>query len=242
MRRERGFALVAALWVSVLLALAAGAVLQLGRSEVRHATLRTETVRLEAVADAALNLTLARLAGPMETQPPLDGTPVPATVDGVPVMLRVEDETGKVNLNLGDGRLLRLLLAGAGLETETAARMAGRILAWRDPQGDGRGGPFRSVGELRLVEGVGEALFRQLEPALTVWSDTDWIDPAFASAAVLAAIGAVPPPAGQARPRLLAVPGHAYTIRADIGQAFSRVAVVRLTGQAGRPFLVYRWD
>lgn len=226
---ERGFALVAALWVSVLLALAAGAVLQLGRAEVRQAASLAGMARADAITDAALNLALARLAGPPEAQPPLDGSAFVVTLDGAEVGLRIEDEAGKINLNLANGRILALLLATVGATPEDAVALMERIEAWRGPTGRG---PFRSVGQLRLLEGMDEALFQRLEPALTVWSQTDWIDPVFAPPAVMEVLRAIGPVAPATGGRPLAAAGHAYTLRAELAGKRTRVAVVRLTGNS----------
>jgi general secretion pathway protein K len=97
-------------------------------------------------------------------------------------------------------------------------------------------------------------LFAAIAPALTVYSQTPWVDPSFAPPEVLRALpgmdeGAV---AGllQARASASARPvvmlGHAFMIiaEADGPDAFHvrRSAVIRLTGRPNAPFWIYRWS
>ena len=118
--------------------------------------------------------------------------------------LTVQDEAGKIDLNMVQPDLLLRLLTSAGVDLMAAQTLADRILDWRDP-GIGerlngakaseyraagyaygpRNGPFESVEELKLVMGMTPDLFDAIAPALTVYSQTPWVDPTFAPPEVL---------------------------------------------------------
>jgi general secretion pathway protein K len=123
-----------------------------------------------------------------------------------------------------------------------------------------RDAPFQSVAELQFVIGMTPALYDRIAPLLTVYSQAASVTPGFATAPVLAVLSAIDPNAaavlrrqedaraGLESPaeRLGVVIGHAFTIQVDIavadGSRTARTAVIRLTGLAGAPLWVYRWD
>lgn len=124
-----------------------------------------------------------------------------------------------------------------------------------------RNAPFQSVEELRLLLGMTDDLFAALRPLATVYSQTGGLDPAFADTRLLAAFAATDATARAALQQRQEVArgaaepppspgvayGTAYSITAQIADQATRTrvtrqAVVRLTGQAGDPLLVYRWD
>jgi general secretion pathway protein K len=280
--RQRGFALVAVLWAAMLLALIAASILQTSRSEARIARNRTELAALKATADAALNLAvLGLLERTPDRQPPLDGSHFVMSFAGQPADLRIEDESGKIDLNMAQEGLLRRVLIHAGLDVDAAQALVDKILDWRE-SGPGkrlngakapdyaaaglsygpRNGPFESVAELGLVLGMTPELMDRISPWLTVYAQTPWVDPDFAPPDVLLALGGmdelIVSPALAARiaqsatpgratgQHLVVVPGHAYTIDAELTgpdrMRVRRSAVVRVTGNPAQPLLIYRWD
>ncbi len=127
--------------------------------------------------------------------------------------------------------------------------------------------PFAAESELLGVLGMTPELYRQMRPYITVFSGAEAVDPLHASRLVLAAIpgmtdqlieafaktGPEDDPlaaidddsAGEIEPYLIPSREVMYTIRAEArtagGGVFVREAVVELTGQADRPFLVHAW-
>jgi type II secretory pathway component PulK len=96
-------------------------------------------------------------------------------------------EEARVNLNRADRQLLAALFATAGgCGSNEAARIAAAVVERRRPapeEGPGpapseRGltGPFESVYELLLVDGVTPGLFSQVEPRVTVFGEGSRID------------------------------------------------------------------
>ncbi|MGE5269922.1 MAG: general secretion pathway protein GspK [Thiohalocapsa sp.] len=274
--RERGIAIVAALWASAIVAVIVMSVLQLVRADARVGVGREERVTLNAIADAAINLTILGMLEPDAAKWPVNSKPITVPFDGHEVLVRIEDEAGKIDLNTTGLATLRDLLTVAGLESDAARQLADAILAWhqgRRGEGDApsataasyanrsygpRNAAFQSVEELQLVSGMTPELYRRLRPLVTVYSQTPWIDPAFASAGVLAVFRTTNANAdaalrrreaesrGAAEPPARGVTlGHAFTITAELtGPAAARVvrtAIIRLTGNPQAPLLIYKW-
>jgi general secretion pathway protein K len=198
------------------------------------------------------------------------------------VRVRVQDEAGRIDLNLAQEELLIRLLISVGVAPDAARALVECILDWREP-GIGkrlngakaneyhdaglsygpRNGPFEAVEELRLVLGMTRPLFDLLAPALTVYSQTPWVDVDVAPEQVLRVlvderrIGGIlearrgeATEDGTARAPAAASPavklGHTFTITAEVaGPAPLRAekrAAVRLTGYRKPAILVYRWN
>ena len=193
--------------------------------------------------------------------------------------VRIQDELGRIDLNHADGSLLAGLLRSAGLDAEAADRLVDKILDWRT-SGPGRrlngakgedyraaarayrprNGPFQSLDELKLVMDMTPNLFERVEPALTVYSGRQFVDPQVAPREVLLALPAMdagqaaslvaartqagaPTPAGVADP-MNSIKGRAFGIRAEIGTAngvSAREAAIRLTGDPARAFWRLSW-
>jgi general secretion pathway protein K len=226
-----------------------------------------------AIADAGINIAILRLLDPrLSGQPPVDGSPFSVPFDGHQLRLGIQDEAGKIDLNAAQDELLRRLFRSVGVDLETAQLLKDRILDWREP-GIGkrlngakapeyraaglaygpRNGPFASVEEVQLVMGMTLQLFAAIAPALTVYSQTPWVDPSFAPPEVLRALAGMDEDAiasllqarASASARPVVMLGHAFAITAEAdgpgGLRVRRSAVIRLTGRPNTPFWIYRW-
>jgi general secretion pathway protein K len=257
----------------MILALIVQSVLVTSRTEARLASNRETLAQLSAVADAGLNIAILRLLDPrVAGQPPLDGSPFIVPFAGHQLRLAIQDEAGKIDLNTAQDELLRRLLRSGGADLETASTLKDRILDWREP-GIGkrlngakapeyraaglaygpRNGPFATVEEAQLVMGMTPEVFAAIRPALTVYSQTPWVDPSFAPPEVLRALPGMDEAAiaslllarasSTSRPAIML--GHAFTITSEAegpgGFHTRRSAVIRLTGRPSTPFWLYRW-
>jgi general secretion pathway protein K len=267
-RSERGIAIVAALWASAIFAVIVLSVMQIVRADATVGRGRTDVAELGAAADAAVNITILSLLGPRATQPPVNGVPFTVPFAGYTARVTVLDEAGKIDLNMANIATLNQLLINAGLDTNAAAGVAASINAWRGTRSGsdnnnenvGHSALFQSVAELELVPGVTRELYQRMAPLLTVYSQTQGIDPAFSTLDVLnvyrttdsnaeaawrrleevrAGIRTAPPSPGVAI-------GHAFTITAVAEGSASaravRTTTIRLTGQAAAPLMIYRWN
>jgi general secretion pathway protein K len=187
------------------------------------------------------------------------------------VRVSVQDEAGKIDLNMASGAVLSRLLEIGGLDAGDAQEMADRIQHWREPgdlhrlggaeesaysdAGTGYGprrGAFPNVAELQLVLGMNKQVFARIAPSLTIASGMPWIDPTYAGHDVLlalpvateASVAAVLAARGASTPPGVVI-GHAFTITAavtDQGLYIMKRAVIRLTGGRDVPVWVYSWD
>ena len=213
---QQGFALITVLFAVLILATIAASIMATGRTESRLSRTHLDMAELDAVADAAINITILHLLDPTaEVRPPADGTPFTIEFAGRRVAVTVLDESGKIDLNMADAELLRRLLVAAGVGADAAQPLVDKILDWREP-GEGkrlngakakeynaagilygpRGGPFQSIEELQLVLGITPELYARLAPSLTIYSQTPWVDPGFAPRDVLTALAGMGGDAG----------------------------------------------
>jgi general secretion pathway protein K len=190
MDRQRGLALVTVLWGLMILAAIAAAMLSTGRVSSRLATSGVERAKAEALAEAAVNRAVLGLIDPrIDRRWRIDGVPRLAVFKEAPVSVAIQDEYGKIDLNVAGPEILRQMFTVAGVGAEAADSLTDATLDWRE-KGDlhrlhgakaedyraagysyaPRGGPFQMVGELKLVMGMTPALFQRLQPILTVYS------------------------------------------------------------------------
>jgi general secretion pathway protein K len=271
---EQGFALVLVLWTFLLLAVLVGSLLLEARTSRTVAATGAEHLRARLIVDGAINRAIMALLDARDPlRLPLDGAVQSIQLFGQKIALRTESEAGKVNLNAAPLNLLAALFAGQGVAPAETGLLAARVATWRArsvgtarseaiaayqdagrPYGP-RFAPFRSVGELRLVLGMTDALQAAVAPLTTVWSGDGSVDRSVAGEALLRVLetngdalaasqraararGAA---AGAHRP---AAVGEAVTIAAELETpdfALERVAVIQVAGDRREPYRVLAW-
>ena len=208
--RQEGFALIVVIWIGILLSLMAAAFSSSVRSRIRATASHAETIRAEALADAGVRIALVELLNRSKeaSTPPrflTDGTPVMCAIGAEAVLvIRVEDEEGKVNLNTSNEELLTALFSGLGANHDKARGYADLIMDFRDSDDDKRPGGaerndytkmpggglgpknanFASVNELDQVPGLPSDLRERAKPFLSVFSTKDGIDAGVASRSI----------------------------------------------------------
>jgi general secretion pathway protein K len=193
---ERGWALVSVLCVVSMLALLAAATQELTIISSRAERATEDAALIGADVDASL---ARALVGVADQRPELrwrvDGVPQRFVYDGASMMVAVQDESGRIDLNAADQSMISRLLQSAGLDLNSANALTDKILDWRstsdlvrlhgasDEEYAAKGypwhprhGPFQSVNELKMVMGVSPALFARIRPALTVYSKRPAMD------------------------------------------------------------------
>jgi general secretion pathway protein K len=264
------------IWGIGLLSYIAVSLLWSGNVSYRLAHNVTEAAQLDATFEAAINRAVLGLLDPRpERRWRVDGVAQEFAFGGARVRVAIQDELGRIDLNHADGAVLTGLFQSVGLDSFSASRLVDKILDWRDSSGlkrlNGaaaedyrtagfayrpRNGPFQSVDELQFVMDMTPELFRRVEPALTVYSGRQFIDPQFAPREALLALPTMN--AGAADSAIAAragtradiidpiVPlhGRAFTIRADIEKStgtLSREVAVRLTDNPFQPYWLMSW-
>lgn len=183
---EAGYALVAAVasiaafaGIALILQTSTGSSIATARAELARA-------RAQAAADAGIAMAIQQL---LSTDPSsrwgLDDRTRRLDFDNARVAIRIEDERGKVPINLIEEEQVRVLLAGVGLHDEALDIATDSLLDWRDDDDDqrpngaeagyyrvhgvaARNGPLLSVEELADVRGFDRETIARLKPLVTV--------------------------------------------------------------------------
>ena len=190
--RQRGMALLIVLWTVGFLALLGTQIVAAGRSSTQLASNLKQEAVLRAAADGAVANVMFRMLAARDPRFQADGVVREVRVGQTPVLVRVVNETDRINLNTASAPLLRAFILQMGAPPAMADRLAATILDWRmsgtNPRRGGAkapdyraaglafgppGTPFQSVGELADVLGMTPDLFQRLAPHLTVLTDGD---------------------------------------------------------------------
>ena len=196
---QRGFVLLIVLSVLGLMAMVAASFGQMARNHIKLAAVASGDASAEALADAGVYIAILDLMAGREGQSPdrrfaLDATPFSCSMgDGTALTIAIQDEAGKVDLNIATPALVRALVLGLGLSAGEAAVDA--ILDYRDEDDNRRlsgaeraeyqeagrslgprNGPFLAVEELANVLGITQADAERLRPFVTIYSGLAAID------------------------------------------------------------------
>jgi general secretion pathway protein K len=202
--RARGLALVAVLWMVAALMVTATGVVYAVRGEVRSVASFREMAAAAALGDAGIAVAARELAAAKSQESRLLQSEL--AFEQAAIGIRIVPLTGLIDLSAAPEPLLTELIAVAGeVDRGRAARLAQRIIDWRDaddqPQPDGaedaayaaagspfrtRGGPFESTEDLLQVLDVDFDLYERLRPLVTVHlRGSGRVDPAAAPLPVL---------------------------------------------------------
>ena len=270
-RKQRGIALVMVLWVLILLGLVAASFLRETRLSTAIARNASENAKAEALAEAGIQRAMLGLADGDVTAWRADGTPYRFALGDGTVVVRIQDEGGKVDLNLAPPPLLQGLLRISGVEANAARNLLDATVDFRDPDSNrlpggaedpeyataGRDGgakdaPFDAKEELLQVLGINRALYDAIAPYVTVYSQRGRINLTTAPALLLQAVPDLTP---QQREQIMAArtSGEALqTARASVvtvrveavtagGGRFIREAVIKRGRGGQQPFSILDW-
>ncbi|MBF0632270.1 MAG: general secretion pathway protein GspK [Magnetococcales bacterium] len=189
-RKKHGFALVAVLWGIVVLSLIMMAFSVDTRIEVKMARNTIEHTQMRAVADGGIEIAIYFLlnSNPKKRWLP-NGAFHEVKIDNINLRINVQDEGGKIDLNMASKALLQKFFSSLHADLEIDPSLADAIMDWRenndqkqlnnaeDPGYRERGSaygakhaPFESVKELRLVQGMTDEIYDVINPVVTVYS------------------------------------------------------------------------
>ena len=190
--RQRGFALLIVLWTVGFLALLGTQIVAAGRADTQLADNLKQEAVLEAAADGAIANVVFRTGAVKDPRFQADGVVRELRIGQTAVLVKVENESDRINLNTASGILLRALVIELGGAPSLADRLAAAILDWRTSGVAARRGgakavdyrsaglpyappgtPFQSVAELADVLGMTPEVFARMAPHLTVLTDGD---------------------------------------------------------------------
>jgi|HubBroStandDraft_6_1064221.scaffolds.fasta_scaffold41476_2 general secretion pathway protein K len=270
--------IVATLWSLTLLGAISISLAFTGNIAYRLAQNSFHVAYDDALADAAVNRAVLALLDPRtDSRRLMNAVDQKFDLGGASIHIRIQDELGKIDLDQTDGSTLVKLFQSVGVDPMVAEALVDKVLDWRDDSPfkrvDGakadeyraagydylpRNGPFQSVDELTLVMGMTRDLYRRVEPALTVYSGRQFVEPQFATPEVLAALpsladahaaaasqsGASATAAamsGIADNLISVLIGRAFTIDTEISRSTDVArhhTAVRLTGNPADPFWI----
>ncbi|MGB6433658.1 MAG: type II secretion system minor pseudopilin GspK [Bradyrhizobium sp.] len=207
---ERGFVIVAVLWILVALSTLA-MIFSVYLSNSARALGATDIgVESEALVSASLELAAYQLLSADEKARPAQGS-FRFRMDDAAVLATFTSEAARVDLNKASKEMLANLFEVLGAEGKAAEEVANRIVGWRTPPKPGaandeealylasgrayspRQAPFAHVNELSLVLGVSPAMVERALPYVTVFSKSAEVDVLLAPPEVIAALPGMTP-------------------------------------------------
>jgi general secretion pathway protein K len=234
---ERGFVIIAVLWILVALsALAMIFSVYLSNSARALGVTDTGLVK-DALVSASLELTAYQLLLTDEKSRPTQGS-FQFRLDNAEVLVTFTSEAARVDLNAAPKEMLANLFEVVGADQRAAADVAERIVGWRTPPKDNaandeealylasgliyspRQAPFAHVNELSLVLGASPALVERVLPYVTVFSRSADVDVLIAAPEVIAALpGMTPEALNDFLKRRSSLPRDKAAIAAALGPA-----------------------
>jgi general secretion pathway protein K len=207
---ERGFIIVAVLWILMALAALASAFSLYASNSAVAARLSSDRLQADALISAGLELTALRLFDRSEDDPRSLGE-FQFQMGGADVALRFRSEGARIDLNAAPKELLAGLFTTLGAKSDDAALYADRVIGWRkknegtaqnkelDAYKDAglkygpRQSPFQNIAELRFVLGIPPDLVEKAMPFVTIFNGLPQIDAIAAPPEVIAALPHIDP-------------------------------------------------
>jgi general secretion pathway protein K len=225
-RSDEGIALIAVLWVLILLSIVAASVSHETHTDASVGRNIVDIAMARAAADAGIKraiLDLVSVANPKGFR--ADGTIYAWRFASSTVQISIRNEGTKIDLNHAPETSLSALFASVGVDASKAQSLADAVADFRDsdnfPRRHGaeapeyvaaglawgpKNAPFEAVEELEQVLGMSPRVYERVAPYLTTYD----------------------PPA----PTMFAEPAEVYSIRAAAkcaqGATFVRAAIVQL--------------
>jgi general secretion pathway protein K len=207
---QRGFILIAVLWILVALS-ALATIFSVYLSNSARALGTTDTgVQVDALVSASLELAAYQLLRADEKDLPAQGS-FRFRMDNAEALVTFTSEAARVDLNAASKEMLAGLFEVLGAEQKAAGELADRIVGWRTPSKPGaaddegalylaaglnyspRQAHFAHVNELSLVLGASPALIERALPYLTVFSKSADVDVLITPPEVIAALPGMTP-------------------------------------------------
>jgi general secretion pathway protein K len=202
---ERGFVIVAVLWILMALSTLAIIFSLYLSGSARALSVNDTALQAEALVSASLELTTYQLLLPGDNARPSHGS-FHFRMDDAEVVVTFKSEAARIDLNFASKDMLANLFAGLGASQAAAQEDASRIIGWRTRPVPGaandedalygaaglgyspRQSLFTHVNELALVVSLPPALVDRALPFVTVFNGSSSVDPLIAAPEVIAAL------------------------------------------------------
>jgi general secretion pathway protein K len=206
---DKGFALVLVLWVLSLLMIMAASFSLTMRRETGVIAGVTSGAQALAAAESGVAMAAMMLMNPDQNKRwHTDGNIYQIQFLDALVRIRLEGETGKIDLNKADQVQLQQLIAQLPIDREKQTALVSAIMDWRDQDDlvniggaekneykeagklyQPRNKPFQTLEELQMVLGMDESILKQLEPLVTIYSGRSKVDFSQATKEVMLTLG-----------------------------------------------------
>jgi general secretion pathway protein K len=202
---ERGFVIVAVLWMLVALSALATIFSVYLSNSARALAVSDTSLQAEALVSASVELTAYQLLLARDKAPPAQGS-FRFRLDNAEALVSFKSEAARIDLNLAPKEMLSNLFEVLGADEKIANEAASRIVGWRTPPKKNaaneeaalyaasglvyspRQSPFAHVNELSLVLGIPAELLDRAMPFMTVFSGSADVDVLIAPAEIIAAL------------------------------------------------------
>ncbi len=254
-KHQGGIALVIVLWMLALMTIIALAYSSMLRTETLLSNNMIRAAQARTEAEAGVWLTVKDILKPIKKRL--------LTTDGEShelhpisqhrLIVSVQDESGKIDLNRASQQLLISLIKSTGTELEQASHVADAIIDWRDSdklkrlngaededyESNGysygaKDGSFNSIGELRYVHGINPSLYEKLQALVTIHSMQPRVR---LNAAPIGVLNALPEMTEELATRILAGRKKSVTVTIPPTLPASITPLVAVSGQ-GKVFSV----
>jgi general secretion pathway protein K len=266
---QRGFVIVAVLWILVALSSLAMIFALYLSASARAMAVGDTALQNEALASAGVELTAYQLILAHDDARPARGS-FHFRMDDADVSVNFTSEAARIDLNFAPKEVLAAFFTGLGADKDGAMEDAERIVGWRTRPVPGsandeetryaalgyspRQSLFTHVNELALVAGLSPALVDRALPFVTVFNGSSDVDATIAAPEVVAAFSK----GGNATSLLASADLSAaqkseapvakspcYRVETTIGFANGRRAtseVVIVLGDKAEPYRVLSWQ
>lgn len=217
MDRNKGFALIFALWVLLLITVIGMSFSYSLKIERQTTVSYAERFQAEMSASSGTKrVILALLSAASGSEQEYNRIPLSLTLDDFKVKTLLRSEAGKVNLNKAPVEILTGLFSQF-TPVKEAEKMAAALIDWRDPDTNPlpngaeedtyhqagynyrpKNQPLASISELSQIIGFNTDLIIQITPFVTIYSDTLKIDPLSATAIALSSLPGISPETAKA--------------------------------------------
>ncbi|HLX14227.1 MAG TPA: type II secretion system minor pseudopilin GspK [Bradyrhizobium sp.] len=207
---ERGFVIIAVLWILVALS-ALATIFSVYLANSAQALAVTDAgLQTEALVSASLELTTYQLLLAGDKARPAQGS-FRFRLDNADVLVSFTSEGARVDLNSASKEMLSNLFEVLGADQGVAREVAERIVGWRTPPASSgpnaeealyaaaglgyspRQSPFTHVNELGLVLSVPSELVDRALPFVTIFNGSENVDVLIAPPEVIAALPGMTP-------------------------------------------------
>ncbi|MEN5143619.1 type II secretion system minor pseudopilin GspK [Pseudomonas juntendi] len=236
MKRQRGAALLLALWVIGLLSVLLGGLAVAVHLQQRQALWQSRQAQAALAAQAGLELAVVNLLSRDTQRWQPDGQLHVEHFAGSTLRIRVTSERGKLDLNAAPPAPIERLLRASGASAEQAKTITHALRTRRNEV------PLRMLEEFRQLPGMSYALYAHMLPSITVWSGNAEPDPNLIEPKLARALGLRPGNGEVADAGQILSASSEATLAGGFAARVQATFILLPAHTGGKPYRVLRWQ